>query len=70
VLYIGVTREGGDWVIYVFGDYELDTDRHDLRLARVPLRIEPKVFDLLAYTISLESLCILLKDIQQGTEGL
>lgn len=38
-------------MIYVFSGYELDTDRYELRLAGAPLRIEPKVFDLLAYLL-------------------
>ena len=35
-------------MIYVFGDYEFDTWRHELRLAGAPLHVEPKAFDLLA----------------------
>jgi hypothetical protein len=31
-------------MIYVFGDYELDTDRRVLRLAGTPVDLEPKVF--------------------------
>ncbi len=38
-------------MIYLFGDYELDTYCYELRLGGKPLRIEPKVFDLLAYLI-------------------
>jgi DNA-binding winged helix-turn-helix (wHTH) protein len=37
------------WMIYAFGDYELDTNRYELRLDGQPLRLKPKVFDLLAY---------------------
>lgn len=36
-------------MIYVFGDYTLDTYRYELRRAGTLQRIEPKVFDLLAY---------------------
>ncbi|MCZ6873240.1 MAG: winged helix-turn-helix domain-containing protein, partial [bacterium] len=38
-------------MIYAFGDYELDTYNYELRLEGAPLRIEPKVFDLLNYLI-------------------
>ena len=38
-------------MIYVFGAYELDTDRRVLCLAGTPVDVEPKVFDLLAYLI-------------------
>jgi predicted ATPase/class 3 adenylate cyclase/DNA-binding winged helix-turn-helix (wHTH) protein len=38
-------------MIYVFGAYEFDTDRRALRRAGIPVRLEPKVFDLLAYLI-------------------
>ena len=36
-------------MIYVFGVYALDTYRYELRRAGTCQRIEPKVFDLLAY---------------------
>src|SRR5215475_11996546 len=38
-------------MIYVFGAYELDITRRVLRLAGMPVDLEPKVFDLLAYLI-------------------
>jgi class 3 adenylate cyclase/predicted ATPase len=38
-------------MIYVFGDYALDTYRYELRRAGTRQHIEPKVFDLLAYLI-------------------
>jgi TOMM system kinase/cyclase fusion protein len=38
-------------MIYVFGGYELDMECYELRLEGEPLRVEPKVFDLLAYLI-------------------
>jgi DNA-binding winged helix-turn-helix (wHTH) protein len=38
-------------VIYRFGDYELDTDLYELRHTGKALRVEPKVFDLLAYLV-------------------
>ena len=38
-------------MIYVFGAYAFDTDRRVLRLAGMPVDLEPKVFDLLAYLI-------------------
>ena len=34
---------------YVFGDYELDTQLFELRQAGKPLKIEPQVFNVLAY---------------------
>ena len=38
-------------MIYAFGDYELDTDRYELRFKKNPVRIEPKAFDLLTYLL-------------------
>jgi len=38
-------------MIYGFGDYEFDLDRHELRRRNVTLHIEPKVFELLAYLL-------------------
>jgi pimeloyl-ACP methyl ester carboxylesterase len=37
-----------DGVTYAFGDYELDTRRHELRRAGRSLHVEPQVFDVLA----------------------
>jgi TolB-like protein len=36
---------------YLFEDYELDTDRRELRRGDVLVSVEPKVFDLLAYMV-------------------
>jgi DNA-binding winged helix-turn-helix (wHTH) protein len=38
-------------MIYVFGDYALDTGRHELRHAGVPCPLEPQVYDVLLYLI-------------------
>src|SRR5688572_5065138 len=38
-------------MIYVFGNYKLDMERYELRRAGDLLRVEPKVFDLLAHLI-------------------
>jgi DNA-binding winged helix-turn-helix (wHTH) protein len=38
-------------MIYVFGDFELDEHRYELRRAGEPLKLEPKVFEVLAYLI-------------------
>ena len=38
-------------MIYTFGDYELDLDRHELRHVGQALSIEPKVFEALTYLI-------------------
>ncbi len=38
-------------MIYAFGDYELDIRRYELRHAGKPCKLEPKVFNLLAYLI-------------------
>jgi DNA-binding winged helix-turn-helix (wHTH) protein len=43
------TPAATDGVVYAFGDYELDTRLHELRRAGDPVRIEPQVFDVLAY---------------------
>ena len=36
---------------YTLGDYTLDTHRYELCRAGIPLKLQPKVFDLLAYLI-------------------
>jgi predicted ATPase/DNA-binding winged helix-turn-helix (wHTH) protein len=41
-------------MIYVFDDYEVDTERYELRLRGTPLRIQPKAFELLVYLIQHE----------------
>src|SRR5512134_503366 len=38
-------------VIYTFGQYELDTERYELRSEGEAQHIEPQVFDVLAYLI-------------------
>jgi len=38
-----------DGLIYSFGDYELDTQLHELRRAGERLHVEPQVFDVLAH---------------------
>jgi len=43
-----VAREG-EAMIYAFGDYELDTQRYELRCAGELFKIEPQVFNVLAY---------------------
>jgi DNA-binding winged helix-turn-helix (wHTH) protein len=42
-------KEGA--MIYAFGDYELDTQLYELRCAGTVLKIEPQVFNVLAYLI-------------------
>jgi DNA-binding winged helix-turn-helix (wHTH) protein len=37
--------------MYVFGAYELDLQRYELRRAGEPLPLEPKVFDVLTYLV-------------------
>src|SRR5215471_5389433 len=36
---------------YVFDDYELDTDLYELRRAGMPVKLEPLVFNVLAYLV-------------------
>jgi DNA-binding winged helix-turn-helix (wHTH) protein len=43
-----IAREG-EAMIYTFGDYELDTQRYELRCAGKLFKIEPQVFNVLAY---------------------
>jgi DNA-binding winged helix-turn-helix (wHTH) protein len=38
-------------MIYVFGDWELDLDLYELRHAGQPIKLEPQVFDVLAYLV-------------------
>jgi class 3 adenylate cyclase len=37
---------------YVFGNYILDTQRYELRRGNMPIKVRPKVFDVLAYLIA------------------
>lgn len=39
-------------VIYAFSEYELDTDRIELRRIGEPLAVEPQVFDVLTYLVT------------------
>src|SRR5262245_64147366 len=39
-------------MIYVFGDYELDTRLYELRRAGQPCKLEPQVFNVLAHLIA------------------
>jgi class 3 adenylate cyclase len=41
----------GEVMRYAFGEYELDAQRYELRRARTLLKIEPQVFNVLAYLI-------------------
>ena len=50
-------------MIYSFGEYELDTDCHELRRVGQPLPIEPKVFDLLAYLIEHQERTVAKEDL-------
>ena len=34
-----------------FGKYEIDVERRELRRAKVPVHVEPQVFDLLVYLV-------------------
>lgn len=38
-------------MVFVFGDFELDTDLFELRRAREPIPVEPQVFDVLRYLV-------------------
>jgi DNA-binding winged helix-turn-helix (wHTH) protein len=38
-------------MVYVFGDYELDTALYELRYAGEPRNVEPRIFNVLAYLI-------------------
>jgi DNA-binding winged helix-turn-helix (wHTH) protein len=39
-------------MICAFGDYELDTERFELRRHGTPVHVEPQVFDVLAHLIA------------------
>jgi DNA-binding winged helix-turn-helix (wHTH) protein/pimeloyl-ACP methyl ester carboxylesterase len=43
--------DGGASLLYRFEDFELDTDRRELRRRRVQISLAPQVFDLLSYLI-------------------
>jgi DNA-binding winged helix-turn-helix (wHTH) protein len=51
VLGFGRTQSRSGDLLYLFEDYELDTERRELRRGPALVAIEPKVFDLLAYVI-------------------
>jgi DNA-binding winged helix-turn-helix (wHTH) protein len=38
-------------MVYLFGDFELDEQLHELRCAGAPLELEPKVFEFLVYLL-------------------
>ncbi len=50
-------------MIYIFGDYELDLDRHELRHEGQALSIEPRVFEALAYLIEHRDQVVLKEDL-------
>src|SRR5262249_19040393 len=41
----------GERMIYVFSDYTLDTQRYELRHRGMPCKLEPQVFNVLAYLL-------------------
>src|SRR5215468_2233085 len=43
--------DGGGRMIYVFGDYTLDTERYELRHAGELCKLEPQAFNVLAYLL-------------------
>ena len=47
----GVGPTAAKVMIYAFGDCELDSDLHELRVASAVRAIEPQAFDLLLYLI-------------------
>ena len=51
-------------MIYVFGHYTLDMERYELRLHGDPLRVQPKVFDLLAHLIQHHGQFVSKEDLQ------
>ncbi len=44
--------EGGGAMRYIFGDYVLDTQRHELHHAGEPIKLRRKVFQVLAYLLA------------------
>jgi TRAP-type transport system large permease protein len=47
-----IRGEQPGWVVFRFGRYELDTRLYELRQSGVPVRVEPQVFDVLAYLLA------------------
>src|SRR5262244_1259855 len=41
----------GGAMLYVFDNYELDTGLYELRRAGIPVKLEPRVFNVLAYLV-------------------
>lgn len=50
-------------MFYTVGDYEFDTDRRELCLSGTPLRLEPKVCDLLMYLIQHRNQVVLREEL-------
>jgi pimeloyl-ACP methyl ester carboxylesterase/DNA-binding winged helix-turn-helix (wHTH) protein len=56
-------------LIYAFGDYELDTRRHELRRAGDPVRVEPQVFSVLAYLFASRDRVVPKDELLDGVWG-
>jgi predicted ATPase len=53
-------------MIYVFGNYELDTQLYELRHAGVPCKLEPQAFDVLAYLIDHRTRVITKQELEEA----
>ena len=56
-------------MIFRFGEYMLDTARHELRRGPEPISLEPQVFDLLVYLVRNRERVVSKDDLIQGVWG-
>ena len=64
-----LTKPPAEGPIYSFGEYELDTKRHELRRANERLHIEPQVFDVLAYLFASRDRLVTKEELLDGVWG-
>lgn len=55
--------------IYAFGDYELDTQLHELRRSGARAHVEPQVFDVLAYLFASRDRLVTKEELLDGVWG-
>src|SRR5262245_32685088 len=66
---ISPSRRENRPVLFLFGEYTLDTDRHELRRGIELVSVEPQVFDLLAYLIRNRERVVTKDDLIVGVWG-
>ena len=56
-------------MIYAFAEYEVDTDRYELRRVGRPRPVEPQVFDVLVYLLRHRERVVTKQDLVDGVWG-